>query len=147
MTLNPDDLKDDLKDLVTSPPPSAAAAAQAWATAVRSYAGGVLPVAAAPAVAAAAGVLQTALVAAFATPSAAAAMEAEFMAFGASVGLAMAPAFVATPPAGPVGFVTLFATKRSSANAGAAAVSGAIDAWMKTATAVPSVGGAAVPWA
>jgi hypothetical protein len=78
--------------------------------------------------------------------AAAAAMDGAFTAFGASVGLAMAPAFVATPPAGPPGFVALFATKRSSADAGAAAVSGAIDTWMKTATAVPAAGGAAVPW-
>ncbi len=141
------DLVSTLEDIATDGPGSAPEAAKQWADAVLAYASAVTPTAVAPAAVAAAAVLQGVLAGAFATPAAAVAMDAAFVVFGTAMGGAMAPAFVATPPAAPPGFVSLFATKRDTAAQAAEDVGNAIDAWMKTGTAVPALGGAAVNWA
>lgn len=122
-----------------------AACAQEWADALEDYASDVVPPSSAAAAAGAA--LQAALAAAFATPAAAAAMDAAFQTFATTLGAGMAPAFVATPPATPVGWPTLMLPPFETTHAGAAQkMADAIDAWMKTGTAVPSGGGAAAPW-
>jgi len=134
-----------LEQLAGAPPASVHAAAQGWAAAVQAYAAACVPASAA--VASATPALASALEAAFATPNAAAAMEAAFSAWALTVGAGMAPAFVATPPPGPVGFAGLFAEPYPSTHALAAQhVSGALDTWFRAGTATPSAGGAPVPW-
>ena len=134
-----------LAAVAESPPPSSAQCAQAWANAVQSYAAAVIPPSAA--VAAAGTALAAALVAAFAAPAAAPGMETGFATFGAAVGAGMAPAFVAVPPVVPVGFATQFAgPKPETHEAAGDAISGIIDAWMRTGTATPAAGGSPAPW-
>jgi hypothetical protein len=137
MTLSKSGLKSDIEDLAASPGATIADCAQAWADAMQTYAGGVVPPSAA--VASAAATLKTALQSAFANSVAAttaAAMEAAFAAFGAAVGVGMAPVFTATPPAGAVGFAALFAAAKPATHTLAAtAISDAIDTWMKAGTA------------
>lgn len=145
MPLNAAGLQTDLTSLAASPPPSIAGCAAAWASAMQSYAAGVVPPS--TAVAAAASTLQAALASAFATPAAAPGMENAFKTFATTVGGGMAPAFVATPPAGAVGFAAQFALAHPATHsAAAAALRTKIDTWMRTGTAVPSGGGAAAPW-
>jgi len=124
------DLAADL--LAIGPQPTIASAAAAWASAVGSYAADIAPTSAT--IAAATAALQTALASAFAQPAAATAMEAAFATFGASVGGGMA-GFTPTPPAGPVGFATLFTSPIGDASSAALAVATAIDTWLKTGTA------------
>jgi hypothetical protein len=146
MPLNPAGLQADLEALASGPGAAIADCAQLWADAVQAYAIGVVPPS--TTLAAASSALQAALAAAFAQPSAAASMESAFTTFAAALGPGMAPAFVAVPPPGPVGFATLFAEPYPSTHADAAtAVSSAIDTWMRTGTATPSAGGASAPWA
>ncbi len=145
MPLDATGLKHDLQAIAEHPPATVQAAAQAWAQAMATYASnGLVPPTTAAAAAATA--LQAALATAFATSGAAAAMETAFATFATAVAGGMLPAFVGTPPAGPVGFAALFAVKRPTALAGANAVGGAVDAWMKTGTAVPVPPGATVLW-
>ena len=149
MPLDPSGLEDDLEELAQSPGATIADCAQQWANAMQGYASGVVP--ASTQVAAAAATLQGALASAFASVDAAttaAAMEASFLAFATTVGAGMAPAFVATPPPSPVGFAARFSAipKPATHAAAAASFGGAIDAWMRTGTATPSVGGAPVLW-
>ncbi len=145
MSLDTAGLKHDLQLIAEDPPATFLAAAQAWAQVMATYASnGLVPPT--TTAAAAASTLQAALVTAFATPAAAAAMEAAFAAFGVTVAAGMLPAFVGTPPGAPVGFALQFAVPRDSAETAAAAIGGAIDAWMKTGSAVPALGGPAVLW-
>lgn len=145
MPLDPGALSSGIEEVASDPPPTSAECAQAWADAVGDFAAGVVPPS--TAVSAAVTTLAGALATAFASPAAAAGMESAFTAFGATVGGGMAPAFVATPPPGPVGFATLFAAGHPATHAAAAAgISGIIDTWMRTGTAVPSGGGASAPW-
>ena len=66
---------------------------------------------------------------------------------GGTVGGGMAPAFVATPPPGPVGFAGLFSLPYPSTHSAAATgVRDAIDTWAKTGSATPSGGGSPVNW-
>jgi len=75
-------------------------------------------------------------------------MEAAFTTLGAALGTGMAPAFIATPPSGAVGFATLFTPPFPTTHSAAAqAMADAIHTWTTTGTAVPAAGGAAVPWA
>jgi hypothetical protein len=140
-------LRDALEVVFTSPDATAVDNAQAWADAVRVYAVGVEPAAVPPAVAAAANALAAALAGAFAASAAVPGMEAAFATFAAALGAAMAPAFVAVPPAGPVGFASLASGPMpDTAAAGADRIAGLIDTWIKTGTATPALGGAAVSW-
>jgi hypothetical protein len=74
-------------------------------------------------------------------------METAFTAFATAVGTGMAPAFVAVPPAGLVGFAAQFGGAMPDTHAEAGdVIATMIDTWMKTGTATPSAGGAAVLW-
>lgn len=138
-------LESGLEAVASSPPESINEAAQAWADAMQSYVAGIVPPS--TTVTAAAATLLSALAGAFtARPDGAALMELAFTAFATTVGGGMA-GFVATPPAGPVGFATLFAGASPPTHAAAAAaMAGAIDTWMLTGTATPSGGGPPVAW-
>lgn len=117
-----------------SPADTAAGCAAQWADAVKQYASGIVP----PSmqVASAAAALEGALAGAFSSPAAAGGMEAAFATFAVTVGGGMAPAFVATPPAGPVGFAGQFAGPKPETHAAAAdAVASLIHDWMTTGSA------------
>lgn len=145
MPLDVTKLYDGLLDVASAPGPTNADCATQWADAMKEYASAVVP--ASTTVEAAADALETALAAAFALPAAAASMESAFAAFALAVGGGMAPAFTATPPPGPVGFATQFASAFPATHALAAtALSGLINTWMKTGTATPTAGGAPVNW-
>jgi hypothetical protein len=149
MALDSAGLEDDLKELAETPGETIADCAQQWADALDGYATGIIPTSTQVTTAAAA--LQVALAAAFANVNAAAtaaAMEAAFLTFATTVGAGMAPAFVATPPPSPLGFATLFAAEpKPETHADAASdFRSAIDDWMITGTATPSVGGSPVNW-
>lgn len=148
MSLDKDDLQDDLEASFGAPGATAAACAAQWADAVGGYAGDVVPASTAVAVAQAA--LQAALALAFVgtdKATTATKMEAAFAAFGTAVGGGMA-GFTPTPPASAVGFATLFAadplpeTNEDAADAFATA----IHTWLKTGTATPLPSGAVVHW-
>lgn len=146
MSLNKAALKADLQAIASSPPATSAACAQAWAAALGTYASGLTPPS--TTVEAAKGALQTALVAAFAAGAAAPFMETAFAAFGVALGTGQAPAFVATPPASPVGFAALFTPPYPSTHAAAAqALADAIHAWATSGSATPSGGGGPTAWA
>jgi hypothetical protein len=145
MPLLPPTLASALADVAASPPATAAECAQAWADAVQSYAAAVVPPS--TTAAAAGSALAGALVAGFAPPDASAAMSAAFTAFAATLGGGMAPAFVAVPPPSPCDFASLFAGPKPATHAEAGlAIATLIDTWMRTGTATPASGGAAVPW-
>ena len=134
----------DLQAIAEDPPESAAGCAAEWADAIQSYAAGVVP--SSTTVAAAATALQAALAGAFAARPADSALEAAFASFALTLGGGMT-GFVATPPAGLVGFATLFAGPNATSHAaGASAVATLIDTWMRTGTATPTGGGPATPW-
>lgn len=138
-------LSSGLAELAADPPATAAGCAQAWADAVRAYAAAVVP--ASTTVTAAAATLAGALSSAFQSSAAAPQMETAFTAFAASVGAGMAPAFVAVPPSGSVGFAAQFGGAMPATHAEAGdAIATRIDNWLKTGTATPAGGGAAVSW-
>lgn len=145
MPLVPATLQSQLESLFAGPPETHAECAQAWTSAVEAYAAAIVP--ASTAVTAACSTLSAALASAFQVENGAVPlMEAAFLAFGATVGGGMAPAFVAAPPAGPVGFAGHFADTYDSHADAASGIADLIDTWMKTGTATPSVGGSAVNW-
>jgi hypothetical protein len=144
MALNVSGLKALLGALFASPPPTAADCADAWSTAMVAYAAAVVPPSLS--VAGAKAVLTGSLVSAFSSPSAASAMESAFLAFATTVGAGMAPAFVAAPPPGPVGFASQFGTNVPTHAQAAEEFGNLIHAWMTTASATPSGGGSPSPW-
>lgn len=130
MPLNASALSSGLASLFSSPPPGAAACAAQWASAVNSWASGVIPASAT--VSSAVSTLQGALAGAFATPDCAPAMETAFAAFAVAVGGGMA-GYAPTPPSGPVGFAPYFSGPDAPTHAQAASdIAGLIDPWMKT---------------
>lgn len=137
MSLDDVGLLIDLDSLMSEPPETRVLCATAWADAMEDYAGGVVPTS--TAVTAATATLDSALASAFDSTDAAAtaaSMEAAFAAFAVTVGAGMAPAFVATPPPGSVGFSGLFATPFPATHAIAAlSMRNAIDDWIKTGLA------------
>lgn len=139
-------LRESLQSLFTNPPTgesAKSAAAAAWASAMSAYTAPVVPPS--TTVAAAAATLQTTLLAAFSgeVSGILGQMEVAFAAFAATVGTGMAPAFVATPPVGPVGFAAL--TNQATQAVAAQEWANKIDTWMKTAIATPP-SGSAVSW-
>jgi hypothetical protein len=149
MPLDATSLKSTLVAIATDPPGSALEAAGRWADAAQAYASTVLPAAVPGPVAAATAVLRDALAIAFAGPDAAEAMDAAFQVFGAAVaaGISLTGVFTPTSPQDPVGFVALFEnTMRDTAAQGGEDIGDAIDAWMKSGTAVPLSGGTLVQW-
>lgn len=142
MPLNSAALAQALLDL--GDPETSAAAGQAWANAMGEYAAEVVPPS--TSAAAATSTLAGALAAAFVSPAAAPLMEVAFLAFGATLGLGMAPAFVAVPPAAPVGFAAFLAVSRDSREAAMQELAGLIDTWMRTGTANTVPPTTPVPW-
>jgi len=136
MALDAAALTTSLQNLMTTPGATAAAAAALWASAFGSYAGGVVPTSAA--VPAAQATLQTALAAAFALPSATAAMDTAFTAAALTIAGGMtAGGFTGTAPANPIGWATLLGAPYSATNALAAAkIANGIHAWMLTGTSL-----------
>ena len=153
MPLNTPTLGTELQTLFTSPPETFAACAQDWADAIENYSLTVVPPS--TTIAAAATILNTSLVVAFQAGAAdptgvsiAPLLEVAFVTFATTVGIGMAPAFVATPPPAPVGWAAALAGSAPDAHAAAASkYRDLIDLWMRTGTAVPSAGGPAQPWA
>ena len=127
-------------------PDSAEQAAKEWADAVQVYAAGI--VAPSATVAAARTALEAALLPAFRSTDAAALLEQAFKAFAVTVGGGMAPAFVAVPPPGLIGFAELFKQSPPQSTAeGVARIAIRIDAWMRTGTAAVAMPpGPPVPW-
>lgn len=128
---------------------SRSACAQKWADAMQKYlssAGSVLTPAS-TSITTSLATFKTSLASAFATASAAAAVDTAFATLAASIGTGMAPAFVATPPAGTPGFAANITTTEASHASAAASWADRIHTWIKTGTATPAGGGAAVPWA
>ena len=115
-------------------PDSVAAAANAWATAVQGWAAGILPPS--TTVAAAVSALEPQLVAAFSSGDAAGPMDSAFVSFAVVLGAGMLPAYLATPPAGPPGFASIFAQPAPETRAeGVERVAALLDSWMRTGTA------------
>jgi hypothetical protein len=138
-------LKSQLSSAFANPPPSHAACAQAWASAVQAYASGIVPPS--TTVAAAAAVLAGSLATAFQSSNAAPAMESAFAKFAGAVGLGMA-GYVPTPPPGQVGFAAQFSGPKPATHAAAGeAIGGLIDMWMRTGlSTLAAPPGTVVPW-
>jgi hypothetical protein len=133
MPLNLGALTGGLQSTFASPPADAAGCAAQWADAAEAWASSLVP--ASTTVTSAAAVLEGQLASAFGSPNAIPGMESAFAAFGVAVGLGMA-GFTPVPPAGPVGFASIFGGPAPETHAQAAsAVAGALDAWMKTGSA------------
>jgi hypothetical protein len=62
-------------------------------------------------------------------------VDAAFAAFAATVGLGMAPAFVAVPPAAPLGVAVLLTAPQPTHAAAAALFATTIDSWFRTGSA------------
>ena len=133
MPLDAVTLQNELEALFEAPPHTAAGCAGLWAAAMLDYAADVVPPS--TTVSAAAETLAGALTSAFGSPSAAPAVDAAFTAFAASVGLGMAPAFAATPPASPLGIADLLLGSQPTHAAAAAAFAALIDEWFRTGSA------------
>ncbi len=134
MPLDPSGLESDINDITD--PETKAEAAQAWADAMDSYAGGIFP--ASTTVSAAAATLKTAMESAFSLidpVSTAAALEAAFAAFAGTVSGGMSPAFTGTPPPAPVGFTPLVSVIQPDKATASALWATTIDTWMKTGLA------------
>lgn len=130
MPLNAGALSRGLSSCFSSPAPDASGCAAQWASAVQSWASGIVPASAA--VSGAVSTLQGALASAFATPDCAPALETAFAAFAVTLGSGMA-GYAPTPPPAPVGFASQFAgPKPATAAAAASAIGGLIDSWMRT---------------
>lgn len=147
MPLDPTGLESDINAIVN--PATQAAAAQDWADAMDSYAGGIFP--ASTTVSAAAATLKTAMEGAFALfdpVSTAAALESAFAAFAGTVSGGMAPAFTGTPPPAPVGFTPLVTNIQPDKATASALWATTIDTWMKTGLAQVAGGPPPppVPW-
>lgn len=128
-------LKQALLSAYASPGATAAECANAIGGAVGDYAASVVPPSAG--VVGATSALKAALAGAFAAgPSQGLALaETAFTAFGAAVGLGMAPAFTATPPTGLVGFADQ-TDALDSADAACDMLTGLIHDWMTSGQAV-----------
>ena len=145
MPLVPANLQSDLQSISARPGATALDCAALWADTITAYAAAVVPPSTTSAAAGSA--LQASLASAFATLAAAPLMDIALTTFAATLGAGMAPAFVAVPPPAPIGFATLFAEPYpSTAEAFAVKLSTAVDTWMRTGTATPSIGGSPVPW-
>lgn len=138
-------LQTSLTSTFSEPGATIADCAAKWANAIGSYFAPVVPPS--TTIAAAQATLQAQLAAAFAQPSAAAAMDAACTAFAVTMGAGMAPAFVAVPPPDPVNWAALFSEPYPDTAAQAAQkITARLDSWARTGTATPSIGGSLVPW-
>ena len=149
MPLVRETLSSSFSSFFASPPSTAAQCAQEWANSMSDYCLAISPPS--TTVLAASSVLSSTLTSIFESSTAAsataAAMEAAWAIFAASVGVGMSPSFVPTPPPGLVGFLTLFQSEPPDTHAEAAQrFSSRIDTWIRTGTAVPSGGGGVINW-
>jgi hypothetical protein len=121
-------------------------AAHEWAAAAGAWAAGIVPPS--TTVAAAQTALESALDGAFTLANPAPAIDAAFATFAATLAVGMLPLYTGTPPPAPLGIAQLFTVKRTTRQAGVAAVAARLDAWMRTGIAVlvapPKT---ALPWA
>ena len=136
MALNKTTLRTNLQGLFENPNSDPVVLAGQWKSVMQSYASGLVPPS--TTVSTAAATLKTTLQALFAAPGspAAAAMDAAFLAFGATVAGGQLPTFTGIPPSGPPGFVAGVAPPFPTTNAAAATKwANIIHAWMKTGSA------------
>ena len=133
MALIKEQLKNALKNIADNPPETHAEAADLWAQAIVDYASNVIPPSSG--VSALKSALVGVFTGAFSSVAAAPLMEPAMTTFGAGVGAGMAPAFVAVPPAGPVGFALLWVDNTDDTDQAADELASAIDTWMRTGTA------------
>ena len=133
MALDKSQLATALQQIAENPPATHAAAAAAGSDAIATYAGDVIP--ATTTAASGAALLLSAFLSAFQSPDASLGMESGVLAYGATVGLGMLPAYAAVAPVAPVGFAALFAGISGNAAAAAQNVADSIDIWIKTGTA------------
>lgn len=143
MPLNSGALQSGILSVCSAPSSSAAGCADQWSQAMAAYATGIFPPSVT--VGAARSALSGALAGAFASPAAAPLMETAFAAFAATVGAGQA-GFVPVPPPRPVGFAALLAAPQPTHAAAAAAMTTLIDAWMRSGSSTPAIGGSPVPW-
>jgi len=144
MALDPIALRDALEAFFAVPPGTTAGCAAQWADVLGAFAQDLTP--SSSTVDAAAATLQAALTAAFDSGAAAAPFETALTTFATAVAGGMAPAFVGTPPPGPLGLAGLLAAPRDTHAQAAQDFANAFDLWFRTGTATPSGGGAPVPW-
>lgn len=152
MALNTSGLEEDLEELFSNPASGFAGVADQWGNVLSDYVQAIVP--ASTTVTAAVSTLKTSLATAFEAgqidgtgATTAASLELAFAAFAATIGSGMAPTFVATPPTLPVGWASALASTPPSTHAEAAdRYSNLIDVWMRTGTAVPSIGGSSINW-
>jgi len=144
MALDKDALAAGMKSISDNPPTSHEGAAGLWRTEIIDYVSAVVPVTALLPTDEEA--FESSLATAFASEDAVPGMETAFTTLGVAIGTGMAPAFTAVPPAGPVGWATLFSGTTDDTQEAADNIATAIDDWMKTGTATPSGGGSPVNW-
>lgn len=125
---------------------SASDAGEKWADAIASGFSGLVP--SSTTVSTAKTVLQTALTAAFQDLNGGCItkMEAAMAAFGATVATGMLPTYTGVPPAGPVGFASVF-TSPVNNNSWCAQVATKIQQWVTTGTAtLVAPPNTVIPW-
>lgn len=142
----------DLNSLFSEPPEGFVGCATQWGDAIQAYTVGIIPPSTTVAVAVL--TLKTALATAFETGQAegtgaalATQLELAFAVFALTISGGMVPAFIGAPPTAPMGWAAALAEDPPSTHSEAAnKYSDLIDTWMKTGTAVPSIGGDSVNW-
>ncbi len=137
-------LSSDLEAVFSNPGSSESDVADGWSDAISAYALGVVPASIGHVAAKAA--FRAALEGFGAPGASVAALQAGLTAFAAQIGLGMAPAFVATPPAGPCPLESMNTDRPATHALAAGNVTSIIDSWFRSGTAVPSGGGSPVPW-
>src|SRR5574343_1955727 len=136
-------LYSDLTDLFSDPPPTSEECAQKWGQILLEF---VLPITPPTTTAVLASeILEAQLLSAFAATEltgspAVPQLEIAFAAFATSLGLGMAPAWVATPPPAPVNFASLIGDTCASSEFAANLFASLIYLWISTGTAVNSGG-------
>lgn len=148
MALIQTSLSNSLSSLFSDPPDTFLLCARKWAESMRDYTLTVVPPT--TTTVAASELLATTLFSVFQASSSAAttaaAMEAAFAVYAVTVGAGMSPSFVATPPAGLVGFSSLFSSTPFTHAEAASNFAQSIHIWMSTGLAVPVPAGPSVPW-
>ena len=148
MALIQSSLSSSLNSLFSDPPDTAVMCARKWAEAMRDYSLSITPPS--TTVALASELLATTLTSLFqsslSASTTATAMEAAWAVYATSVGVGMSPSYVATPPLGLVGFLSLASATPPTSSAAADSFSNAIHLWMSTGIAVPVPPGPSVPW-
>lgn len=141
-------LESSLLPLFQNPPSSASSCAQSWGQALAAYSSSVFPVSSTSI--AASELLSLSLSSIFETSQSsevtAAGMESAFLSFAVLLGGGMLPGWVATPPAGLVGFSTLFSARPLTHAEAVSSFASRIHLWMLTGTATQVGTGTVVSW-